>query len=194
MRSLRPLLILGLVLGAVLAVACSDPFALPRAQNSNVVDTVSLYALNGTPPLTPSGYFLGRDPVPPPFPVLVQSTGPTAFDFAIDLDSAYRPVLLSTGALRLGRSSGVQVTTLPFDSIKIAPSGGFQLDSGVVVEVGGRAIVHSRQASCTYNIPAVYYAKLQILAVDSATRRIDFQILVDGNCGYRGLEEGIPRR
>jgi len=188
MRLLRPLLVLGIVL----AVACGDPFALPRANNTNFVDTVSLYALSGTPPRTPSGYFLGRDPAPPPEAVLVHNGD--AFDFAIDLDSAYRPVLLTTGALRLGRSSGVQATTLPFDSIRIAPGGGYQLDSAVTIDVGGRAIVHSREASCTYGIPAVYYAKLQILAVDTATRRIDFQILVNDNCRYRGLEEGIPSR
>ena len=191
MRSLRPVLILGLILGSGLAVACGDPFALPRASLLNIVDTVSLYALSGTPPRTPSGYYLGSY-LAPPVPVLVQNGD--GFDFAVDLDSAYRPVLLSTGALRLGRASGVQATTEPFDSIKIAPTGGFQLDSAVTVDVGGRAIVHSRNVSCSFGIPAVYYAKLQILAVDSATRRIDFRILVNDNCGYRGLEEGIPSR
>lgn len=188
MRFLRPLA----VLGPVLAAACGDPFALPRARFENVVDTVSLYALSGTPPRTPSGYFIGRDPAPPPTTVLTQDG--TGFDFAVDLDSAYRPVLLPTGALRVGRGSGVQLTTLPFDSIAMPPGGAFQLDSGVTVDVGGRAVVHSRQELCTYQIPAVYYAKLQILAVDTATRRIDFQILVNNNCGYRGLEPGIPSR
>jgi hypothetical protein len=191
MRALRPLLILGLVLGPVLAVACGDPFALPRASLVNIVDTVSLYALSGTPPRTPSGYFLGNYLVPP-VPVLIQNGD--GFDFAVDLDSAYRPKLLPTGALRLGRASGVQLTTLPFDSIKVAPAGGFQLDSAVTVDVGGRAIVHSRNVSCSFGIPAVYYAKIQILAVDTATRRIDFQILVNDNCGYRGLEPGVPSR
>ncbi len=183
MRLLRPLLVLCLALAA----GCGDPFALPRAGFTNVVDTVSLYALSGTPVRTPSGYNVQfREPI------LVQDGG--ILDFAVDLDSAYRPVLLSTGALRLGRGSGVQVTTLPFDSIKIAPAGGFQLDSAVTLEVGGRAIVHSRPATCSFQIPALYYAKLEILAVDTAARRVTFQILVDANCGYRGLEPGIPSR
>ena len=188
MRSLRPLLLPCLALAA----ACGDPFPLPKAHFENAVDTVSLYALSGTPPRTPSAYWLGNY-VSLPRPVLVQDPGVT-FDFALDLDSAYRPVLLTTGALRLGRSSGVQTTTLPFDSILIAPGGGFQLDSAVKVDVGGRAIVHSRQSQCDTGIPAVYYAKLEILTVDSASRRIDFQILVNNNCGYRGLEPGLPRR
>jgi len=187
---MRPLPLL-LLPTLAFAAACGDAFPLPKAQLENAVDTVSLYALSGTPPQAPSAYWLGNF-VSLPRVVLIQNGDP--FDFAIDLDSAYRPVLKPTGALRLGRNSGVMTTTLPFDSIRIAPSGGFQLDSAVTVDVGGRAIVHSRQATCDTQIPAVYYAKIQILTVDTASRRIDFQILVNDNCGYRGLEPGIPRR
>ncbi len=187
MRSLRSLLLFG----PFLAAACGDSTGLLRASNLNSVDTVSLYALSGgTPPRTPSGYWLGVDNTPAPHPVLIQEGA--AFDFVVDLDSAYRPLLKPTGALRLGRNSGVQTTTLPFDSIRIAPSGGYQLDSAVTVDVGGRAIVHSRTAQCSFGFTTVYYAKLHILAVDSASRRIDFEILVDDNCGYRGLELGLP--
>jgi hypothetical protein len=185
MRYLRPLL----VLGPVLAAACGDPFGLLRPSIDNVVDTVSLYALSGTPVTTASGYYLQ-------FRETVRIDQGGTFDFAIDLDTAGRPVLLPTGALRLGRSSGVQGTALPFDSIRLAPDRGFQLDSAVTVDVGGRAIVHSQPTSCNIGLSAgyYYYAKLQILTVDTAARRIDFQILVDTNCGYRGLEPGLPSR
>ena len=96
MRSLRFLLGPLWLLCLALAVACGDPFALPRATLNNIVDTVSLYALNGTPPRTPSAYYLGSY-LAPPVPVLIQNG--TGFDFAVDLDSAYRPMLLPTGAL-----------------------------------------------------------------------------------------------
>jgi len=187
MRSLR-FLVLPVV---ALAAACGyDPLGKPN--NDNVVDSlVSLYALSGTPPRTPSAYYLGNYFVVP-HTVSIQDPGAN-FDFAVDLDSAYRPVLRTTGSLRMGRGSGVQVTTLPFDSILIAPSGGYQLDSAVTIPVGGRAIVHSRQSQCDTGIFVVYYAKLEILAVDSASRRIDFKILVNDNCGYRSLEPGRPR-
>ncbi len=189
MRSLRPLLLFA----PVLAAACGDPNALPRASIVNAVDSlVSLYALSGGTPLrTPSAYWLGSF-LAPPHPILIQNGDP--FDFAVDLDSAYRPVLKPTGALRLGIASGVQATTLPFDSIRIAPTGGYKLDSAVTLDVGGRAIVHSRTVQCSFGFTAVYYAKLEILAVDTASRRIDFKILVDDNCGYRGLEPGVPSR
>ena len=189
---MRPLLTFSaacLALTLALAAGCGDPFGLLRPTVSDTVETVSLYALSGTLPGTPSGYELaGRSKV------LIEEGGP--FDFAIDIDSAGRPVLKPTGALQLGRSSGVQATALEFDSIRFAPTGGFQLDSAVTLEVGGRAIVHSAPTGCSITVtPAYYYyAKLKILAVDTATRKIDFQILVDQNCGYRGLEPGLPSR
>ena len=187
MRPLRTFSVVCLALA--LAAACGDPFGLLRPNVDNVVDTVSLYALSGTLPGTPSGYELaGRTTV------LIEDGG--IFDFAVDLDSAGRPVLKPTGALKLGRSSGVQATTIPFDSIRLAPTGGYQLDSAVTLQVGGSAILHSSPSGCSITIsPAYYYyAKLQILSVDTATRKIKFQILVDTNCGYRGLEPGLPSR
>jgi len=30
--------------------------------------------------------------------------------------------------------------------------------------------------------------------VDTTARRLDFEILVDQNCGYRGLELGLPQQ
>jgi hypothetical protein len=62
-----------------------------------------------------------------------------------------------------------------------------------VVTAGVVALLHSRPTTvCGFS--TVYYAKLQVLAVDSAARRLDFQILDNQNCGYRGLEPGLPRR
>ena len=181
MRLLRPVLVLSLALAA----ACGVDSPLPRAGYKNVVDTVTLYALNGTPVRTPSGYNLQfREPI------LIQDGG--SFDFAVDLDSTWRPLLLPTGALKMGRSSGAQRSALAFDSIRVAPTGGYQLDSAVGVAVGERAIVHSRGTLCSFQIPAVFYAKLEILSVDTLARRVTFRILVDTNCGSRGLEPTIP--
>jgi len=192
MRSPRFLLGPLWLLCLALAVACGDPFALPKPRYQNGVDTVTLYALNGgTPVRTPSAYFIGTE-VQPPEAVLIQNGSP--FDFAVDLDSLYRVVVLPTGALRLGIGSGVQTVTTAFDSIRIAPNGGYKRDSAVTMTVGGRAIVHSRDSQCSNLITVVYYAKIEILAVDTTSRKITFQVLVDDNCGYRGLEPGFPAR
>src|SRR6266487_3724704 len=193
---MRPLPLLAAAAAAAAgaaAAACGDPFGLLPPAIANVVDSaVSLYALTGTPPATPSGYRLDIHQA-----VLTQESTPaTPFDFAFDIDTAGRAVLLPSGALRLGRGAGVQISAAPFDSIRLAPGGGYQLDSAVVVDSGSVAILHSRPVTCNIGLSAgyAYYAKLQVLRVDSAARRLDFQILVDQNCGYRGLEPGLPRR
>jgi len=54
--------------------------------------------------------------------------------------------------------------------------------------------VRSGATTCATGITVSLYAKLEVLAVDSTARRVDFKILVDENCGYRGLEPGIPQQ
>ena len=174
----------GLVL---LAAACGEPFGLPVARIENVIDTVSLFALDGTPVATPSAYHIETGTA-----VRTDRTG--TFDFAFNITAAGAPVLLPTGALGLGGGAAVQATTLAFDSILIAPGGGWLQDSSVAADSGKVVLARSRLTVCTFGASVFYYAKLEVLRIDTAARRIDFRILVDPNCGYRGLEPGIPRR
>ncbi|PYP35018.1 MAG: hypothetical protein DMD48_14840 [Gemmatimonadetes bacterium] len=67
-----------------------------------------------------------------------------------------------------------------------------------MVNVNTVLILHSSPFTCSYGVPGVLYAKLHVLEIDTTStttngRRIDFAILVDANCGYRGLEPGVPR-
>lgn len=180
---MRSIISLGL---AVLVSACGETL-LPKASFPNGVDTVSIYALSGTPVSTPSAYSMEfRQPVRTD-----QSSG---FDFAFDIDTAGRAVLLPTGALKLGRQSGIQKTTIPFDSIKIAPTSNYQRDSAVFVDSNTVAFIHSRPLTCSFGLQTVFYGKLHVLAVDNTGRRIVLEILTDVNCGYRGLEIGLPNR
>ena len=189
---MRPFLLCSLAAATAIA-ACGDPFGPPDAGVENKVDTlVSLYAITGTPPATPSAYQLFFGQVPTGQVVRLDET--TVLDFAFDIDTAGRAVLKPTGAIPLGRNSGLRVSPLAFDSIHIAPTSNYQLDSAVVVQVGDRVIVQSRFATCSWGGSAFYYAKLQVLAVDSAARRLDFRLLFNKNCGYRGLDLGVPRR
>src|SRR5881409_260534 len=156
---LRPLVLLTLALAA----ACGAPLGLPRACCENKVITVSLYALSGTPVSFPSAYSLTFDQ-----PVRPDQT--TAIDFAFDIDSAGRAKLFPTGALHLGRASGIQLTTTPFDSIKVAPTSHYQLDSAVVVDSNSVALLHSTPTQCSFGLPnQVYYAKLHVLAIDTTS-------------------------
>ena len=175
----------------VAATACGDTTGL-QAYVTNRVDTVSLYALSGTPVTEPSGYSIGARSA-------VRTEQVLSFDFAFDIDTSGRPVLLPTGALKLGQQSGLQLSRLPFDSIRIAPSANYQRDSAVVIGDSSVVIAHSNPLTCATitGLTGVYYAKLHVLTLDTTAtpngRRVEFEILTDINCGYRGLEPGLPK-
>src|SRR5438445_2873515 len=165
--------------------ACSEPLGLPAPALSNFVDTLSLFPLEGTPLRTPSAYRLsGRQ--------LVRTDQSADFDFAFNIDASNRAVLLPTGALGLPLNSGIQVATQTFDALTIAPTGGYVRDQPVAVDVDVVTLVRSRTVGCSFGLSVPLYAKLHVLTVDLVARRIDFEILVDENCGYRGLDTGYP--
>ena len=72
----RPIPVLLAVL-APLALACSDPNELLPPSDRNFVDTLSIFALSGTPVQSPSGYSVPEGPV--------RTDRSTACDFAYDL-------------------------------------------------------------------------------------------------------------
>ncbi len=178
-----------LLFALALTAACGDSLGL-SASFANKVDTVSIYALSKTPVTTPSGYYM-------PQAIVVRTDGFIPFDFAFDIDSTGKGHLLPTGPLKLGRLSGLQISAAPFDSIRIAPTGGYQLDSAVVVDSNTVALAQSRPVTCPNGLPGAYYAKLHVLSIDTTSaptgRRLRMEILDDTNCGFRGLQTGLPR-
>src|SRR5437867_8675066 len=179
---------------AAATTACGDTTGL-TAYLDNDTATVSLYALGGTAVWLPSGYSIGSHSA-------VRTEQVLSFDFAFDIDTAGRPVLLPTGALKLGQQSGqsgLQLSTLPFDSIRVAPTTNYQRDSAVVIGDSSVVIAHSNPLTCATitGLTGVYYAKLHVLTLDTTAtpngRRVEFEILTDINCGYRGLEPGLPK-
>lgn len=172
---------------AVTVLACDDPFGLPLARIPNTVDTVSLYALRGTPLTLPSGYYVE-------FRLPVRTDTTVLFDFVFDIDAGGQAQLLPTGALGLGRASGIKIVDMPFDAVTMAPPRPYVDSTAVAVTAGTVAVLHSRPSSCSFLSTVFFYAKLRVLAIDPVERRIDFEILADVNCGYRGLEPGLPRR
>src|SRR2546426_11763723 len=126
----------------VLALAaCSEPLGLPAPALSNFVDTLSLFALEGTPLTTPSAYRLsGRQ--------LVRTDQSADFDFAFNIDASNRPVLLPTGAVGLPQGSGIQVATQGFDALTVAPTGGYGLDQPVAgASASGRRCARAPSAA-----------------------------------------------
>jgi hypothetical protein len=185
---MRSISAFGAALAAVsVLAACGDPPGIPSAIFPNRTDTVTVYAVTGTPVASPSGYIIsGRQ-------VVRTDQNPT-FDFVFDIDSLGQVVLLPTGAMKLGRQSGAQVVSTDFDSTLLAPTSAYQTDSAVILSENSVAVLHSRPVQCSWDYSPVHnlFAKLRVDSIFTAERRIKFEILTDINCGYRGLEPGLP--
>ncbi|HEX4601880.1 MAG TPA: hypothetical protein VH116_10855 [Gemmatimonadales bacterium] len=169
----------------LLAAACGSSTGLPSATFANTVDTVSLFALSDPNVQRPSAYSVAIKST-------VRTDLTTAFDFAFDFDAQHRPVLYPPGAVHLGNSAGLQPTTASFPSISLAPTTGYVRDSALVIGVDAVVVVQSRPTACLTGITLPFYGKLHVLAVDTTAHRLDFEVLVDENCGYRGLAPGLP--
>jgi hypothetical protein len=177
--------------GLVVAVACNNNLGLPPATIRNVTDTVTLYAVNGTPLSTPSGYaIIGAN--------VVNTAQSSAFDFAYNIDSIGRPVFVPTGALRFVSSDtvnqpGFQYATTTFDNTTMAPTDGYEIDQPFLVDSNRVTIARSRAEICPDGTSASLYAKIAVLSINPVARTVTFQVLTDQNCGYRGLQPGLPQ-
>lgn len=171
------------VLVVLAAAACGSG---QTAYYSNYVDTLTLYALRNTPIRTPSAYNILN--------VLTVRTDTTgAFDFAFDFDSAGTPRMYPAGVLGLDKTTGIQIINAPFDNVHSAPTTGYVTDSALAVDSGTVFVARSRSTSANciyYSLPR--YGKFQVLSIDSIQRSITLAGLVDLNCGFRGLDPGIP--
>jgi hypothetical protein len=182
-----PLLLAALV---VAVQACDDPFGRPAATLSNREDSTTLYAVTGTPVFRPSAYVVVLQA-----PVRLDLGA--SFDFLFHIDPNGRPAFLPFEVLaRTGRvsgSPGLVSTDLEFDAITDAEQTGYVTSDTVYIAEGQRFFVRSTvDGSCFLQVP--YYAKLEVLSIDPDLRAVRFRILANRNCGYRGLEPGLPTR
>src|SRR5262252_6179808 len=165
-----------LVLGLLTVTACSET-TLPRGLDQNVIDTVSLYAVDGTALDLPSAFRVAN-------PNAVRTDLVTNFDFVFNITPQDSAVFLPTGAVHLGIGSALQ--RLPsgtsFDAVTLAPGGVYQDSLAVTVSSGNVVVVRSRPLSqstlsvCVSGI-GYLYAKVQVLAIDTLARRIDLKVL-----------------
>jgi hypothetical protein len=148
-----------------------------------------VYAISGTDVFQPSGYAMTqRSPV--------RLDNSTAADFGYDQTPDGRHVLLP-GAM-LGHSGlsgidpGLQIAVgKAFDEITFAETNGYKTLDSVTVAQGDVLYLRSRiPSTCFLGVPA--YGKVEILEFDADNRTIRFRVLANLNCGYKGLEPGIP--
>ncbi len=168
------------------AIACSDSNGLPDPTFNNVERTETLYALTGTPVGTPSGYALEGSR-------RVRTDASIDFDFAYSIEPDGRHVFVPRAALgiepNVSLQPGLQSRSVSFEAITEAPSNGYITDQVVPFAVGDRFVVRSR-ITCAIGVPK--YAKLEVLSLDETARTVTFRVLTNDNCGYKGLEPGLP--
>jgi hypothetical protein len=186
-----------LVLLATICVAavlngCGDPTNI-KAQLPTFVDTLSVWALSGTPPTYPSGVSIpGRQ--------IVTVNANAAFDVALDINSAGQPVIypvrLVVSTPGGGRPVGLQKVAGTFESVVAAPSTGYETDTALVVTAGETIAVQApHNAStevCQFAISPNLYAKITVDSVNLASRILYFRLATDPNCGFRSFADGIP--
>ncbi len=174
------------VILAVAALACDDTGLIP-ASFPNSVDTVTLYALRGTPIPTTSAFDIA-------FGLAARTDEGAAFDFAFDLDSSSTPVILPAGALGLSQQAGLQLSDKDFEDVDEAPFDDYIVDTPVVVSEGDVFIGRSRNTSgnCYYLGSLPRYGKFRVLEINALNRTVTLEFLVNVNCGYRKLEPGFP--
>jgi hypothetical protein len=170
------------------AAGCSDSNGLPDATLTNIEQTATLYALVGTPVQTPSGFAIDGSR-------LVRTDQSIDFDFAYNVEADGRRVFLPRGTLGIDPTSSVNPGLLrrneSFDAITLAASNGYITDQAVPIALGERYMVRGR-ITCTIGVPR--YAKLEVQAFDDDARTVTFRVLTDDNCGFKGLEPGLPTR
>jgi hypothetical protein len=168
-------------------VACSDSSGLPDPTFANEERTVTLYALTGTPVGTPSAYAIHGN-------LRIRTDVSQDFDFAFSInESDGRPVFAPRAVLGIEPNASLQPGLMPssltFEGIIEAPSNGYITDEVVPIAVGDRFIVRGR-ITCTIGVPK--YAKLEVLTIDTSARTVTFRVLTNENCGYKGLQPGLP--
>lgn len=175
---------------ACFATACDDPNELPDATVSNVVDTAVVYAVRGTPPNVPAGFDLVNAR-----PVRLDQT--VAFDFIFDFTDALEPVFVPLDVLGLSQEGSVPpgfiTQTEPFADVDMAVQNGYSQGDTLPIAEGDVFVARSR-LTCSNFGGLPLYGKFHVVDVDPDARQVTLEHLVNLNCGYRGLEPGLPQR
>ena len=172
--------------------ACGNVASL-TATIPTFTDTLSLWALSGTPPSYPSAISI-------PARQIVRVDGFAAFDIAFDIDNNGKtvvyPVKLVVASPGGSRPVGLQKIPRSFEDVPAAPQTGFKTDSSYVIVPGETLVVESPHNGsgdiCQFSISPNLYAKLAVDSVNLASRVIYLRMGLDPNCGFRSFATGIP--
>jgi hypothetical protein len=186
----RSAVVASLVFVSLAAGACSDPFKV-TASDENHLDTLTVFALTGTPPSLPAALNVaGR--------AVVRVNGAFSYDVVFDLDAQnnvlFYPVRLIGGNFAATRTVGIQRFTGAFDAATKAPTGNYKYDSLFVLKPGDGVYLQVANSDiCQFDISSFQYSKLVIDSVAPSLRAIYFRTMHDPNCGFRNLTPGTPK-
>lgn len=192
----RALSVAATLAGAVWLAACDDPLGL-RASLQVQVDTLSAYAMTGTPVTYPSAFDAGNSAV-------VRVSTDVGFDIAFDFTAAGNVQLVparQVSATRdvggvvasASRRVGLQQGTGTFESITRAPSKGYKYDSVLVVAPGVPVVMEVSSDVCQFSLASTIYAKIVVDSINQSSRQLFFRATVDPNCGFRSFQPGVPK-
>jgi hypothetical protein len=163
-----------------------------------IADTLTVYALTGTPPSYPAAFLASSGAV-------TRADGAFNFDVAFDIGASNQVIVYPqklvgvpcvTGALHCGgalggKPVGLQRITVAFDSLERAPAAGYQFDSTFTLTPGQGLVMQVQSSSeCPLSFSTVMYSKFVVDSIDTARRSIYFRSVNDPNCGYRSLIPG----
>jgi hypothetical protein len=185
------LALLATISGMVVLNACGDPTNL-RATIPTFVDTLSVFALTGTPPSYPSALsIVGRS--------VVRADGFANFDVAFDINAAGSAVIYPVKLIVAAGGSrpvGLLKVPAPFEAVVEAPSTGFETDEPIIFAVGETVVVQSAhnasQDVCQFALSPHIYAKIAVDSINAASRTLYLRMGLDPNCGFRSFATGIP--
>lgn len=174
------------VIAATLGAACGGSLGLPPAAFENMVDTTTLFALQGTPIASPSAYDMVAR-------VTTRTELGDPFDLAFDIDDSNRALIYTAPALGIPTSAALRTTSDTFDGIERAPTDNYQSDSAFVVQPGAVFLARSRSDSrfCSYLGSLPRFGKFHVIAIDSGSRTVTIEHLVNVNCGHLNLTPGL---
>jgi hypothetical protein len=188
--------VLLLIAGVAALYGCGDPTAI-RANLETVDDVLAVFAFSGTPLSAPSAVNVFSHSV-------VVADGSASYDVVFDIRGGQAVALPPTAVGGFG-TSGLQKVSAPFDSLLMAPSGGYDDSTVVQIATGDVLAIRAQPRECsgTFGLRPFIYAKMLVLAInaaDTATigpdalppRSLRLRMVVDPNCSFRSLAPGIP--
>jgi hypothetical protein len=173
-----------------LATACGP--GTTTAAFEDAIDTLTIYALNGTPPSDPSALDMATG-------ALVVPDGTCDFDYAFDINADNNAVIypvrfVCTDLGAATRQVGLQRSSLAYDSVQYAPIHGYVFDSAMVLIPGQTMLLASLAPGCVTSADPAVYGKLVLDSINLQNRTIFARAAIDPNCGFQSLLPGFPTR